>query len=168
MLKKIQQRRRSGVPTGETLDMAICAPLLPTDFAPAPRAALALLVAAAFSLAAPPLAAQTADPTPAPSAAPAPAPARQKTAVEKRNPAGSPLDTLLNTKLWPDVPEAKDFVKEARPDPDSLSYQPTWGAEPTRPKPRNPAELDTLRRELSGAEASNKARGVIPPAGAQQ
>ncbi|WP_148213127.1 hypothetical protein [Methylocella silvestris] len=137
---------------------------------------MALAALLASSLAAPPLAAQTpaqpsaSSPTPAPdpSAAPAPAPARQKTAVEKRNPAGSPLDTLLNTKIWPDVPEAKDFVKEARPDPDTLSYQPTWGAEPTRPKPRNPAELDTLRRELSGAEASNKARGVVPPAGAQQ
>ncbi len=121
-----------------------------------PSIARAFCVAASFGLAAPPLFAQT------------PAPAREKTAVEKRNPAGSPLDTLLNTKLWPDVPEAKDFVKEARPDPDSLSYQPTWGAEPDRPKPRSKAELEALRRELSGAEATNKVRGVIPPAGAPQ
>ncbi|MGH6852524.1 MAG: hypothetical protein ACREDJ_04860, partial [Methylocella sp.] len=25
---------------------------------------------------------------------------------------GSPLDTLMHTKIWADVPEAKDFVRE--------------------------------------------------------
>lgn len=117
-----------------------------------PRAAaapLALLLALAC---AGPLAAQ--DAAPASSDAPA----------RKRNPTGSPLDTLMNTKLWPDVPEAKDFVRQARPNDDSLDYRPPWGPDRESPKPRSKEELDALRRELGADAARNKARGVVPPA----
>ena len=65
--------------------------------------------------------------------------------------AGSPLDTLMHTKIWPDVPEAKDFVRETRPPPDSLAYQPVTGTDSERPKLRNKAELESLESELARA-----------------
>ncbi len=82
--------------------------------------------------------------------------------IKTRNPTGSPLDTLLNTKLWADVPEAKDFVRESRPPADTLDYQPTTGTDPDRPKPRTKAELDALRKELEGAARRNEALGGQP------
>ena len=73
---------------------------------------------------------------------------------------GSPLDTLMSTKLWADVPEAKDFVRETRPPPDSLAYQPVTGTDPERPKPRSKAELQALEGELekAGAQTERNAR----------
>lgn len=68
---------------------------------------------------------------------------------------GSPLDTLMRTRLLADVPEAKDFVRQSRPPSDSLDYQPTSGSDPERPKPRTKAELEALRSELEMAAASN-------------
>lgn len=74
---------------------------------------------------------------------------------------GSPLDVIMNTRLWTDVPEAKDFVKETRPPEDSLEYQPTAGTDPPRPKLRTPAELKALQDELENAGARNeKAAGI--------
>lgn len=71
---------------------------------------------------------------------------------------GSPLDTLMNTRLWADVPEAKDFVRESRPPPGSLSYQPLTGEDPERPKPRTEEELKALESELDQAAARNTRR----------
>ena len=68
---------------------------------------------------------------------------------------GSPLDTLMHTKLWAGVPEAKDFVRETRPPPDGLAYQPVTGTDPERPKLRSKAELEALESELEGAAAHN-------------
>lgn len=68
---------------------------------------------------------------------------------------GSPLDTLMHTKIWADVPEAKDFVRETRPPPDSLAYQPVTGTDPERPKPRSKVELEALKSELERAAAHN-------------
>jgi hypothetical protein len=79
---------------------------------------------------------------------------------KSRNPTGSPLDTLLSTRLWADVPEAKDFVKETRPSPETLEFKPTAGTDPQRPKPRTNAELDALRSELESAGQQNQARGA--------
>ena len=31
--------------------------------------------------------------------------------AQEAKPGGSPLDTLMHTKIWADVPEAKDFVR---------------------------------------------------------
>ena len=76
---------------------------------------------------------------------------------------GTPLDTIMNTKIWPDVPEAKDFVRASRPGDDSLDFEPPWGSDPERPAPRSASDLDALRRELHGAEQRNKARGAVPP-----
>lgn len=86
---------------------------------------------------------------------------------------GSPLDTLMNTKLWADVPEAKDFVRERRQPPDSLAYQPVTGLDPERPKLRSKAELQALEGELNRAVAHNdrNARtrlGMKKPAAAAQ
>lgn len=72
---------------------------------------------------------------------------------------GSPLDTLMNTRLWADVPEAKDFVRESRPPSGSLSYQPLTGEDPERPKPRTEEELKALESELDRAAARNSRRG---------
>lgn len=72
---------------------------------------------------------------------------------------GSPLDTLMNTRLWADVPEAKDFVRESRPPSGSLSYQPLTGVDPERPKPRTEEELKALESELDQAAARNSRRG---------
>lgn len=77
-----------------------------------------------------------------------------------RNPTGSPLDTLLSTRLWADVPEAKDFVRQNRPSMDSLEFKPTAGTDPQRPKPRTKTELDALRAELETAGQQNAARAA--------
>jgi hypothetical protein len=68
---------------------------------------------------------------------------------------GSPLDTLMHTKIWADVPEAKDFVRETRPPPDNLAYQPVTGTDPERPKLRSKAELEALANELERAASHN-------------
>jgi hypothetical protein len=74
---------------------------------------------------------------------------------------GTPIDVLLNTRFWTDVPEAKDFVKASRPPEDSLDYQPTSGKDPVRPKPRTPAELKAMEDELERAgAAAERAAGV--------
>lgn len=81
---------------------------------------------------------------------------------------GSPLDVIMHAKLWEDVPEAKAFVKEHRPPPDSLQYQPTQDREtltdgPTVPQPQilNGNELQSLQGELEHAGVKNeKAAGV--------
>lgn len=78
-------------------------------------------------------------------------------AEDAKNPSGSPLDTIMHTKLWADVPEAKDFVREKRPAIDSLDYQPTARTDPKRPTPRTKAELETLRSELESGIAHNEA-----------
>jgi len=69
---------------------------------------------------------------------------------------GSPLDTLMSTKIWADVPEAKDFVRDTRPPPDSLAYQPVTGTDPERPKPRSKTELQDLQGELERAVSHNE------------
>lgn len=78
--------------------------------------------------------------------------------VQEAEAGDSPLDTLLHTKIWADVPEAKDFVRDSRPPPESLSYQPLTGADPVRPQLRTKAELDTLENELERAAAHNYRR----------
>ncbi|VFU08940.1 conserved protein of unknown function [Methylocella tundrae] len=88
----------------------------------------------------------------------------QKTRIKTKNPTGSPLDTLMKTRLWADVPEAKDFVRQSRPPQDTLDYRPTTGTDPERPKPRTKAELDALQSELESALVHNGARGGQPKA----
>lgn len=109
------------------------------------------------------LMAQTADPqaqaATAPVTAPASTPAPQP--KKKRNPTGSPLDTLMSTRLFADVPEAKDFVRETRQPPDSLEFKPTAGTDPDRPKVRTKTELDALQNELEGAARKNAARAGL-------
>ncbi len=75
--------------------------------------------------------------------------------AQEAKPGGSPLDTLMHTKIWADVPEAKDFVRETRPLPDSLAYQPVTGTDPERPKLRSKVELEALESELERAAAHN-------------
>ena len=68
---------------------------------------------------------------------------------------GSPLDTLMHTKIWADVPEAKDFVRETRPPPGSLAYQPVNGTDPERPKLKSKVELEAMESELERAASQN-------------
>lgn len=89
--------------------------------------------------------------------------------AQQAKPGGSPLDTLMHTKLWADVPEAKNFVRGTRRPPDSLAYQPVTGSEPERPKLRSKEELLALEGELSHAGALNdrhvrKRPGIKKPA----
>lgn len=79
-------------------------------------------------------------------------------AQERPKTGGSPLDTLLSTRLWADVPEAKDFVRQSRPASDALDYQPTSGTEIERPGLKTKAELEAMQSELEGAAARNGAR----------
>jgi hypothetical protein len=97
-------------------------------------------------------------PAPAAPAAAAPAPA---SARKIRNPTGSPLDTLMQTRIFADVPEAKDFVRERRPAPETLDFKPTTGTDPERPKPRTKTELDALQSELESAAQKNAARAGL-------
>lgn len=78
--------------------------------------------------------------------------------AQERKLGPSPLDTLMNTKLWADVPEAKDFVRQSRPPEASLDYQPVTGADPDRPKLRTADELKTLQSELEQAAGHNLKR----------
>ena len=92
--------------------------------------------------------------------------------AQEAKPGGSPLDTLMHTKIWADVPEAKDFVRETRPPPDSLAYQPVTGTDPERPKLRSKAELEALESELEGAVSHNdrkagKRAGIKKPVAAK-
>jgi hypothetical protein len=111
------------------------------------------------------LKAQTTDPqaqaqaTPAP--APAPAPIAAPQPKKSRNPTGSPLDTLMSTRLTADVPEAKDFVRQTRRPPETLDFKPTSGTDPERPKVRTKTELDALQSELEGAAQKNAARAGL-------
>ncbi len=74
---------------------------------------------------------------------------------------GTPLDVLMHTKLWEDVPEAKDFVKETRPPDDALEYQPTQGDDPKGEKLLNSNQLDSMQGELEHAGAlAERAAGV--------
>jgi hypothetical protein len=83
--------------------------------------------------------------------------------------AGTPLDTIKNTRLWADVPEAKDFVRQSREPTDKLDYQPTTGTDPQRPKLRTKTELEALQTELEGAITHNEARvGQRKPAKSPQ
>jgi hypothetical protein len=75
--------------------------------------------------------------------------------AQQQKAGGSPLDTLLSTKLWADVPEPKDFVRETRPPPDSLTYQPLTAIDPERPKPKTKEELKALESELQQAAEHN-------------
>lgn len=76
---------------------------------------------------------------------------------------GSPLDVLMHTKLWEDVPEAKGFVKDNRPPLDALQYQPTQDRAtltdgPPAPHPQilNGNQLQSLQGELEHAGANNE------------
>lgn len=77
----------------------------------------------------------------------------------KQKTGGSPLDTLMNTRLWADVPEAKDFVRESRPPSESLDYLPTTPPqEIPRPKLKSKDELQALQAELERAGKRNQAQ----------
>jgi hypothetical protein len=82
------------------------------------------------------------------------------------DPYGSPLDTLMSTRLWTDVPPAKDFVTSSRPDSGSVDYAPLVGTDPDRPKPRDPAGIKALQAELESGGLKNAARakGLRDPA----
>jgi hypothetical protein len=113
-----------------------------------PFVGLSLLAALAATVAPQSVSAQT-----APTDDPATAPPVKK----KYNPYGTPLDTILSTRLWTDVPEAKEFVRQTRPDPKTLSYAPLTGKDPARPKPRNLDGVAALEEELQNGAAKNEA-----------
>ena len=69
---------------------------------------------------------------------------------------GSPLDTILSTHFFADVPEAKDFVRDSRPPPGTLDYQPVTGPGREGPKLKNKDELKALESELEKAAARNE------------
>lgn len=74
---------------------------------------------------------------------------------------GTPLDVILSTRYWTDVPEAKDFVKATRPPEDALQYQSTGGKDISRPKPKTAAELQDMQDELERAgAAADRAAGI--------
>jgi hypothetical protein len=55
------------------------------------------------------------------------------------------------------VPEAKDFVRETRPQPETLDYVPLTGPDREGAKPRNKDELKALASELEAAASHNEA-----------
>jgi hypothetical protein len=83
---------------------------------------------------------------------------------------GSPLDTIMSTHLFADVPEAKDFVRESRPPPNTLDYLPLTGPDREGPKLKTKDELKALETELESAGVHNeqtarKRLGFRKPAG---
>jgi len=77
-------------------------------------------------------------------------------ATQDAKAGGSPLDPILSTHLFADVPEAKDFVRESRPPPEALDYQPVTGPDREGPKLRNKDELKSLQNELESAATLNE------------
>jgi hypothetical protein len=78
-------------------------------------------------------------------------------APQKPYGGGTPLDVIMHTKLWTDVPEMRDFVKAARPPEKSLDYIPTGvGTEPKRPPLRSSAQLQQMEDELENAGVRNE------------
>jgi hypothetical protein len=89
---------------------------------------------------------------------PAQAKAQDQTAPKKpKKPygGGTPVDVIMNNRLWTEAPEAKDFVRANRRPVDELQYQPTVGIDPERPKTKSKDELSSLRSELDDAAAHN-------------
>jgi hypothetical protein len=68
---------------------------------------------------------------------------------------GSPLEVIMNNKLWTDEPKPQDFVIQNRRPVDELHYQPTQGNDPERPKALNKDELKSLQSEMEAAQAHN-------------
>ena len=84
---------------------------------------------------------------------------------QPRNKYGSPLDTLMSTRLWTTVPQAKDFVRDSRPAPGTLDYTPVTGTDPDRPKARDAANVEALRAELEHDRLQTTQRGkAVHPA----
>ncbi|MGH6817260.1 MAG: hypothetical protein ACREC1_00630 [Methylovirgula sp.] len=74
---------------------------------------------------------------------------------------GTPLDVLLNTKLWTTAPKAADFVKATRPPMDTLQFQSTGGKDIERAKLKTSAELQQMQDELERAgAAADRAAGI--------
>ncbi len=82
---------------------------------------------------------------------------------KKERHRNTPLDTIMQTRIWADTPEPKDFVKDHRPDREKLEYQPVTGTDPERPKVRTPTELKDLESELEGARVKTDKRAGIKP-----
>lgn len=84
-------------------------------------------------------------------------------AQERPKGPDSPLDTILKTRIWADVPDAKDFVRESRPSSDSLDYQPTHGSGPEhRAALRTKSELEAMQSELESASVRNQKKAGRP------
>lgn len=105
---------------------------------------------------------------PAAAADGAAAPQGQQAAPPQPYGGGSPLDVLMQSKLWEDTPDAKNFVKASRPPDDALEYQPTQDPAPLtdgppvpHPQILNNNQLQSLQGELEHAGVKNeKAAGV--------
>src|SRR5579863_1696119 len=82
--------------------------------------------------------------------------AQSSTPAQQPYGGGTPLDVLLHTKLWTDVPDMKPFVKAARPPEDSLDFTPTTGTEPKRAPLDSKAQLQQMEDELENAGAHNE------------
>ena len=79
-----------------------------------------------------------------------------------RNRYVSPWETLMSSHLWSDVGPARDFVRESRPDPKSLEYQPLTGTDPQRAKPRDAANIQALQAELERDRVTNNRKAPAP------
>ncbi len=82
---------------------------------------------------------------------------------KKKDNHQSPLATIMQTRLWADTPDPKDFVKDHRPPVSRLKYEPLTGTDPERPKLRTPAELKDLETELEAARVKTDKRAGIKP-----
>ena len=90
------------------------------------------------------------------------APARKPASAKKpHSVSGSPLDTLRSTHLWTETGQAKDFVRDSRPDPKALDYTPLTGTDPERPKPRDAANVQALQAELERDQIANKGKSGV-------
>jgi hypothetical protein len=68
---------------------------------------------------------------------------------------GTPIDVIVNNKMWETPPEPKEFVLENRRPVDELKYEPTVGIDPERPKTKSKDELNGLKSELDDAASHN-------------
>jgi hypothetical protein len=86
--------------------------------------------------------------------------AAQQTQPAPKQPygGGTPLDVIMHSKLWTDVPRMPDFVRAARPPEKSLNYISTAiEKQPKRPPLRNSSQIQQMEDELETAGARNEA-----------
>jgi hypothetical protein len=73
-----------------------------------------------------------------------------------------PPEIMTSLGLATQVPESKGFVQRSRPVRETLEFGTPYATDKIRPRPRNAAEVEALKRDLDAAAARNRTRAGTP------